>query len=362
VRTRLRVPIGSGRRLGIGASAALHSAVEAAEPGSTLVAGALRVAPSPQVVLTIEDAAAAVLGAVVLGRHGRSRWEARPLLVDPASAPVLGRVVHLSPARRVLGIGPHVAPLAPHLPRSRSAGRGAFLAGADLPETRDLDPRSRAATPADLPALVDLFAGHYSLGRFRGRAAWRRLLERAVAEGLVVVADGDGVLAGGIVCGAASRRWAFGTDATVRPEHRGQGLSWAMADRLFAMVDGYGLRFCGAQTDDNPMDPDHHYGDHGALGDELWELALDPHLPRRWARRAAAAGRRARRRAPLGGLAAQERLDGVRGLDDGGLVGQLAGLVGVVRHGRDRSRRSVWDTTGPGLPRVRRAAMPRRHR
>lgn len=293
-KVRLRVPVGSGRHVGVGSTPALEAAAEAGEPASTLVAGALRAGGWRQVVLTVEDHPGAVLGAVVVERHGRSRWEARPLVVDAGCAPLLARIVHLSPTRRVMGVGPHVAPLVAHLPRTRTVGRSAFYGAADknaVPPS-DLDPRSRAATPADLPALVALFADTYHLGRSRDRAAWTRLLRRTTAEGLVVVAEVDGRVVGGLLCGAVSRVWAFGTDAVIGAEHRGLGLSWAMANRMFALVLAYGLDMCGAQVDENPMDADRHYVDHEALTGELWGVGLDPHLRavRRVARRVRRAG------------------------------------------------------------------------
>ncbi len=292
---RVRVPAGAGRRVGVGATPALVAAAEAGEPASTLVAGALRAATRRTVVLTVEDRPGSVLSAVVLDRHGPSRWEALPLVVDAAGAALLARLVHLSPARRVMGVGPHVAPLVDHLPRRRSVGRFPFYGAAvkDAVPPTDLDPRSRAAGPADLPALTDLFAVTYHLGRSRDRAAWDRVLRRATAEGLVVVAEVGGQVVGALLCAAASRSWAYGSDAVIRPDHRGQGLSWAMANRMFALVVTYGLDMCGAQVDENPMDAEHHYEGHGALSDELWGVGLDPHLRARRVRAAAGRLRRA---------------------------------------------------------------------
>ena len=319
MRPRLRVPLGSGRHLGVGPTSALRDAVRAAEPGSALIAIALHGATRRPIVLTVEDRSGTVLGALALERQGPTQWDALPLVVDRACAPVLARLVHLSPASVVLGVGPHVMPLVGRLPRVRSVGRSPFF-GAPADGTMaptDLDPRSRAATLADLDALADLFASSYPLGRPPDRASWRRQLRRTLADGFAVVAEADGQVVAGALCPAVSPTRIYVGDGVVRADHRGQGLSWAMVDRVTAILVATGVDSCGAMVEGNPMDPETHYADHGTLDDELWGVALDAHLAWpsvRWRRRQV---RRARRWAGRGLDAARQRSGRARGRRSG---------------------------------------------
>ena len=311
---RVRVPTGHGRWIGLGPSAALVAAAAAQEPGSTLVAAGLRASLGRRYVLTVEDRPGTVLGAVVLHRVGMAQWDAHPLVVDDRCASQLGGLIDRSPASAVIGIGPHVAPLVDVLDRSTTIGRSAFFGSADLNATppADLDPRSRAATQADVAALAELFAGSYRFTRPPDAASWRRSLRQVVADGFAVVAEVDGEVVGGLLCGMVSDAWGFGSDTVVVESHRGQGLSWAMANRMFALVTAQGLMMCGAQVDENPMDVDRHFVDHGALSGELWGVALEPHLAWpsvRWRRRQA---RRIRRRAGSVGAAAAGQLARLR--------------------------------------------------
>lgn len=291
-RARMRLPAGGGRWIGIGPSTALAEATADLEPSSTLAAAALRASSGLQVVLRVEDRRGSVLGAVVLRRLGTAQWDALPLVVDPLGNDLLARLTAWSPASAILGIGPHVAPLVEHIRRARSVGRSPFFGSADLDATppTDLDPRTRMAALADVAALTELFAGSYQLSRPPDLRSWRRSLRQAIIDGFAVVAEVDGRVVGGLLMGAASEDWVFGTDTVVHPDHRGEGLSWAMTNRAFALVTIHGLMMCGAKVDENPMDVDRHFVGHGALSGELWGVALDPHLrwpSVRWRRRQA---------------------------------------------------------------------------
>lgn len=284
-----RLPV-AGCWIGIGRSPSLIEAADAAEPSSTLVAAALRATLGYRVVVRVEDRNGALLGAVVLHRLGPAQWDALPLIVEPRSVQALARVIDRSPASAVLGIGRHVAPLVEHLSRARSVGRSPFFGSVDANTVApaDLDPRTRTATLADVDALAALFDGTYPLSRPPDQPSWRRAIRQAIVDGFVIVAEVDARVVGGILCGPTSGAWAFGTDTVVAGDRRGEGLSWAMTNRMFALVTASGLMMCGAKIDENPMDVDRHYADHGAVNGELWGVALQEHLRTpsvRWRRR-----------------------------------------------------------------------------
>ncbi|MGN6695044.1 MAG: GNAT family N-acetyltransferase [Aquihabitans sp.] len=288
---RVRLPVGGDRWIGFGPSAPLVEAAAGHEPGSTLVAAGLRASIGRRWVLTVEDRVGRLQGAVVLHRLGPAQWEALPLVVDDAVVAVLARIVDRSPASIVLGVGRHVALLIPHLTRARTVGSSAFYGSEDMTveAPTSFDPRTRVATLADVPALADLFAT-YPLSRPPDRASWIRTLREMITDSFVVVADVDGEIVGALTT-IASEDWVLVTDGVTREDHRGEGLGWAMGERLLALILVNGYRPCTSKTDENPMSVDNHVADHQALSDErMLGVALDPHIGRpsvRWRRRQA---------------------------------------------------------------------------
>jgi len=292
---RVRVPVGERRWIGIGPSPAVVAAAAADEPRSTLVAAGLR-SSGRWFVVSIEDRGGAVLAAVVLHRIGPAQWEALPLLADARAVPVLARIIDWSPASMVTGVGPHVAPLIERLTRVKSVGSSAFFGSRDMnvevPES--YDERTRIATVADIPALADLFF-EYPLARPPDRASWYRTLRQMITDSFIVVADLDGEVVGALTT-TASDDWVLVTDGVTRQDHRGEGLGWAMGERLLGLILVNGYLPCTSKTDENPMSVDNHVAEHNALSDDrMLGVALEPHLrvpSVRWRRRQA---RRVRR-------------------------------------------------------------------
>lgn len=285
--------------------AGLLALVVPLEPHTTLIAGELSVRG-----LGLNDRAWWVEGAdggpgglVVVSRLCIDRWYAKPLLLDPGAAPAIARLIDRSPARGVFGPDEHVAPVAAHL---RRAGRGRTMPWSWVPPPLPppegtLDPRTRLATTDDLDALVGLYQ-RFELDHL-SRRQLRRVLQRILLHGIIVVAEDRQGLVAAMRAECRSQRYAYWGGLTVAPEARNRGLARAVILRTHAATRALGLGYMvvratgraprpGRTAAFNPLLQRPEYRELAATG--TWATVnLRPRPPRR-------ALSHLRRRAPLG--------------------------------------------------------------
>jgi hypothetical protein len=252
----LRLPVGGGLRARLGRHPDLDELAADLEPWAIPVSGALREHRrfGTRITVSIEDADGGLLGALVLDRLAVTQWAALPLVSDPRCAPVIARLVDRSWAAAVDGTSRHVDPVLAHLRRAKGGGRAPFYGippdEAFLPG--EADERCRAATPADIPAILDLFDA-YPFERLPSRRSRRRALEAVMAERMGVVVEADGAVVGAMLTDAHGREWMNASDGMVDDAHRGQGFSWAFVNRMMTQTMLVGLGLTGSQHRTNRM-------------------------------------------------------------------------------------------------------------
>ena len=177
-----------------------------------------------------EDGAGRPAGALTVAQLCRGRWYASVMLFDEAAAPALAEVVTAGPAWEVSGAPDHVRPLMPHLTRLHSVTAAPWGVIEDLalamPEELmpEPDSRCRRATPADLPALVDLYSS-YELEPIPTRRRLRAYLERSLAHRPVLVGEVDGKVVAAYRVDFMTSVYAYWSALTVLPAHRRQHLA-----------------------------------------------------------------------------------------------------------------------------------------
>jgi len=203
----------------------------------------------------VETPAGALAGLVLLERLDVDRWVARPLLADPAAGAVAAARIAQSPAWAVLGTAPHVDPVVEHLDRVSRVQRRPFTAVDDPIRLGPPDPRSRLASPADLPALVDLYEG-YDTELWPTRTRVRRFLADTLESTFVVVAAEGRSLLGAYLCDARSRATLLWTGLVVVPEARHRGVRRALVDQALALTAACNLAYAAvdpaADVDEPP--------------------------------------------------------------------------------------------------------------
>ncbi|QXC59229.1 hypothetical protein KSP35_12505 [Aquihabitans sp. G128] len=276
----VRLPIGSGRWLRLGRHPELEGIAADGEPRTLPVSSALRAPRRPGTLLVacVEGGGGRLLGALAVERSGVGRWDALPLLLDVEAAPWIARLAQVSGATRVYGTAEHVDPVADRLTRVERVVRLPFHSSMAIDGLPPVDPRTRRAVPADAPALADLFAS-YGLSHLPSRRSRRRHFERVARDRLAVVVELDGEVVGAAFGDAAGRDHVFLADGTIRPDHRGQGLSWPMVLAFVVLARDEGLAVCGSPVASNPMDPVAHADAAGRPVDEWVSVRLRPRLP-----------------------------------------------------------------------------------
>lgn len=238
----------------------LLTIAEQHEPGAVWLAGELverglgRAVRAYQVV----DHDGSVLGVVVVGRTCRDRWYAAPLVFDDRAAPLLGEAIDRSPTREVDGLRRHVEPLLPYLQRRTREPHTMSFGALDIMPALPTDERSRCAEPADIDALVDLYA-EFELEVAPTRVRLRALLRRALAAGRpIAVIEEDGRIVAAARCEFRSNRYDFWSALTVHPGHRGRGLYDVLRMEIIGLSHAAGQGSCGTLAPTNPMDVDNH--------------------------------------------------------------------------------------------------------
>lgn len=200
----------------------------------------------------VADDEGVAAGLVLLIRVCLDRWSASPVVLDQTAARALAACVDRSVAWEVVGPASHVGPLVPHLRRARAVLEMPLVGAATPVEPLEpVDERTRLATLADLGDLLSLYAG-YELDLVPTRRRLRRFLIEALQQRPLVVAEAGGRIVGAARCDGLTRRYAFWSGLTVLPEHRGGGLSWAIAMRAMEISAGRGLAVQAAIFPTNP--------------------------------------------------------------------------------------------------------------
>lgn len=234
----------------------LHRRLAHLQPRSTPLLGAAlagRAGPGSGLVAHVVHDGGRTLAVLVLRRWSALGWTAHPLVLDPAAAPLIGRLVDRSGATDMTGFAADALALRPYVRRWRGATEvtaAAVPPGFAWPAP---PPNTRLARSADVDALTNLAWEHapHSVASRRGLGL---KMKRAVADSSVVVLDDP---ANGIV-GYAAREshtpeYDFWGHLVVDPAHRGQRHSWGLVAAAAARARARGAGALTLALASNPM-------------------------------------------------------------------------------------------------------------
>lgn len=232
------------------------AALEEHEPRTTRMVGdliALGLRPWKCRAWSVENESRRLVAAVVVVKSCFDRWYGSVFVLDAASGPLVAEIVDRSPAWSVSASAEDIGPVIDHLGRRGATTVVPWLVSvfpnAIAPEP---DGRTRLSRKLDTSQLVDLLA-RYELNpaptRWQARSWARRLIDRSV----VIVAEDHDTIVGAIVLLLDSDRYLVVDRITVRPSHRGQGLSWALGARAQALANAMGRSGIAMIAPTNPM-------------------------------------------------------------------------------------------------------------
>lgn len=207
--------------------------------------------------VVVEDGGG-IVGALLINRRCRGRWNALPVLADarPDAANRLAAEVDRSPAWALIGGARHVGPVLAHLRRrirpTAYAFHGSHIPPPDVDAVRDR--RMRLAVRDDLDALVRLYDASEQHD-IPTRPRLRRFLTDALRDVPIVVAELDSRIVGAVRCDWLSRSYAFWWAQVVLPEYRGLGLGNSLLFTAMAHSGAQGLKVCGVIGPTNPTRP-----------------------------------------------------------------------------------------------------------
>jgi GNAT superfamily N-acetyltransferase len=201
----------------------------------------------------VEDESRRLVAAVVVVKSCFDRWYGSVLVLDVASGPLVASIVDRSPAWSVSASTEDIVPVLDHLGRrSRTTAVPCLVSAFPHAIAPEPDGRTRLSRKQDKSHLVDLLA-QYELNpaptRWQARSWARRLIDRSV----VIVAEDHDTIVGAVVVLSDSNRYLIVDRITVRPSHRGQGLSWALAARAQAMANAMRRSVIATIAPTNPM-------------------------------------------------------------------------------------------------------------
>jgi hypothetical protein len=226
------------------------------EPGTTRMAGELlRWGLDRHNQAWVVDGPSGVAGALVVTRRCAGRWHATVAVEDPDAGPALAAAVDRSRAWRLVGLAEHVSPVLPRLRRTVRVDSMPFH-GSDVPVDglEEWDPRVREATPADLDALVALYAD-FEQQDIPTMRRLRRFLRSALDTLPILVGEVDGRVVGAIRCDWSTHRYDFWWAHTVLPEHRGTRLGNGLLFAALVHSGDQGRSICGTVGSANPIRP-----------------------------------------------------------------------------------------------------------
>lgn len=192
-------------------------------------------------------------------------WYASPAAAEPAAAAALGPVLAASRVAVVLGPAPLVEALTGRLPDERRRRTASMVLAVSHEGMREGRPAHavRRATPADLPALVDLYEG-YEFDGYPTRRHVRRALEERLARSAIWVIELEGRLVAGRRVDAASPEVTLLGGLTVHPDYRGRQLGRDVRVASNADLTGRGVRHCILRHVGNPYLEHHEHREHAA--------------------------------------------------------------------------------------------------
>jgi ribosomal protein S18 acetylase RimI-like enzyme len=214
--------------------------------------------------------------ALVVTRVGFDQWLASCLVLDAAAGPLVASLVDVSPAWAVLGSQPDLEPVVGALRRPHDVYVSPWAVVAHpVRIAPPPDERTRRARRGDLGALVELL-DRYELGIELTRWQVRATVRTALRSGRIDVADIGGRVVGALVRAPDGHRFGSVAALTVAPEHRRDGLGWALLGRGQAYLNEHRLGAAIPIAPSNPIVPPP-----AALSEHRWWVAaLDP--PQRW--------------------------------------------------------------------------------
>jgi N-acetylglutamate synthase-like GNAT family acetyltransferase len=227
---------------------------------------------------TVLDRSGATAAVLVMVRQCFDYWTAHVYLADPSAAPAVAGLLDRSPAIAVMGAADDVRPLAELVTRAYdvTVSRWAVV---PHPVEGILGPptdRTRVATMADLPALVDLYAS-YEYVQVPTRWQLRGYLLRLLRRHLVIVCEVDASIVGATAFDGQTNSFVVINDMTVLPDYREAGIGWELTKHAQAIAVERGVGASLVLASSNPM----------SSSDERVEWSSDRYytLPMRRARR-----------------------------------------------------------------------------
>ncbi len=231
----------------------------------------------------IENGQREPAGLLSVSRWVRDRWQAAPLIFRPDAGPLAASLVDRSPAWVVLGSLEDTQHLYPHLARRieiQPKMMAFFWGPAPIPDFEYDDPRIRAATRSDLPALYALYEA-FEADAIPTRPRVRRYVRECLARGPLLVATQDDEIVAALRVDCRSRDFLMWGGLTVEPGCRGQGIGLSLAMSAICETRDLELGACMIRGTTNPMSYRQLAPgiEMGALEAELWtEIPLRPPL------------------------------------------------------------------------------------
>lgn len=226
------------------------------EPRSTTALAAVLSADSQRDVRAVR----AGRSSCVMVRFSPMIWRGYPNLIDPADAHALATAIEATAVVSLDGHPDDVDPLLAHMTRVGEVDRfRSIVAPAEQCSWEPAGPTTRVATPLDLDALEDLYAG-YEVRFITDARSRRRYLRRCVSRQGAVVHEGSEGIDGAALTGGVTPGFLVFDHIRVSPRARGRGISWALVSRVVEMARAYGVGVhVGSVARDNPMSmPEQH--------------------------------------------------------------------------------------------------------
>lgn len=180
-------------------------------------------------------------------------WLGYPNLIDPADAAALAGAIDATPVVRLEGHPADLEPLLEHITRVGDVERfPRMVSPAERCVFTPSGPETRMATPLDLGALEDLFAG-YEVQFINGTRSRRQYLHKCISNHGAIVHTGAQGINGAALTGGLTPEFLVLEHLRVAPTSRGQGISWALVSRVVEIAQAYGVGLLASIAQSNPM-------------------------------------------------------------------------------------------------------------
>lgn len=181
----------------------------------------------------------------------RGKWEAILILDSAIADPDVERFINRAHVWSIGGPGGDVAALLERLPRLSRLTRLEMFHERTPPEFWSSLPGAVALGPEHLDRLIEFFSYHERFG-IPTMSGIREFVTLALQRGPAVVFEEDDEIVAGVLLGAATDEWIALDGMSVRPDHRGSGLSTILLSGVARLFSDQGVGMCGVRASTNP--------------------------------------------------------------------------------------------------------------